>query len=239
MSDRPLRSRTPRPPRAARAAGCARLPRRHRPADRPHAAAARLDLPRKVAPRVCHHEPCARRPTCPLAGRGPRRTPPPRPRRWPRARRGLPAACAGTVRAGRQRPRRVSRRAVTSSRSTPRRVSRRAIVTGAHHRRGPQVLARWHPASHSSRTTGTGLGGLSSPTPTGSNQVVVSMAPLIGGALFDLVAGWSIDRRRDRRQRRHRVALDRRHRCRHHPEGRRCRHRLRRGPVAPAGRTRS
>ena len=112
--------------------------------------------------------------------------------------------------------------------------TRRAIVTGATTDEGPKYSPDGTRLAFL-RTTGTGSVIVLADA-DGHNQVVVSMAPLPAGLSY-LVAGWSIDRRGDQRQRRHRVALDRRYRGRHHPEGRRCRHRLRGGPVAPAGRT--
>ena len=113
--------------------------------------------------------------------------------------------------------------------------ARRAIVTGATTDEGPQYSLDGTRLAFL-RTTGTSSVIVLADA-DGRNQVVVSMAPLIAGAL----STWSPDGRSiaavtdDNGDTG--FALDRRHRCRHHPEGRRCRHRLRRGPVAPAGRT--
>ena len=75
-----------------------------------HAAAARLDLPRKVASHVCRHVSCGRRSTVPAPDRGRGRPPAHRPDRGRRARRGLAASSAGAVRPRRGRSRGLRRR---------------------------------------------------------------------------------------------------------------------------------
>ena len=108
-------------------------------------------------------------------------------------------ARAGTIRTGRQRPGRILDRAVTSSRSTPRRGTRHAIVTGAAPTSGPEVLARRDPA-RIPPDDGDRLRGRSGRRRRTQPGRHPDGATGRRGSL-DLVAGWSIDRRGDRRQR--------------------------------------
>ncbi len=87
---RTLRAQVARAPRRARGAADARLLRRHPRPGRPHAAATRLDLPRKVAPHVRRLRTALGRAARPLARRRRRRPPAHRPRRWPRRARRQP-----------------------------------------------------------------------------------------------------------------------------------------------------
>ena len=143
---RTLRAQVARAPRRARGAADARLLRRHPRPGRPHAAATRLDLPRKVAPHVRRLRTALGRAARPLARRRRRRPPAHRPRRRHRpARRQPQDRCPGAVRPGRERRHRLRRPGRRDQVGPPRCRGVRDHRSGTG-QRAPGVLGRRHQA---------------------------------------------------------------------------------------------